>query len=103
MRAFFAVLVGVSLFAFWALVVFGRTRLNRRRSAKARWQVRIYHRDGRTLVALGLMTTDSELLDEQLVAQFSDVAPDWDAQFLAARETAMERAFHLNASLDGVT
>jgi pyridoxamine 5'-phosphate oxidase family protein len=62
-----------------------------------RWQPRHYGVQGQTVVAVSLVRPDGEVLDEHVVARFPDQDPDWSRLFLAARQEAEERAFHLNA------
>lgn len=99
---FVALLVALLLAA--AVVYFGyaaATRLStgraRHQHRAARWQVRHRAADGQTVVAVVLTTADGQELDEHVVARLPDADPDWQSRFLAARQEAEERAFHLNA------
>jgi hypothetical protein len=65
--------------------------------ATARWRARHYAHEGSTVVAVALTTPDGHVLEEHVVARFADTDPEWERQFLAAREEAERRAFHLNA------
>lgn len=69
----------------------------RRQHRAARWQVRHRAADGHTMVAVVLTTADGQELDEHVVVRIPDGDPDWQSRFLAARQEAEERAFHLNA------
>jgi len=99
MRVLVLLLVAVALlFVVWSVGELWRMRHRRRRREHASWMIRTAHHDGRTRVAVGLVTPGQMLLDEQLVAEFPDLSPDWSEQFLHACETARERAFHLNTN-----
>ena len=65
---------------------------------EARW--RMTHRvDAReTVVAVSRVRPDGRVLDSHEVARIPDDAPDWNERFLAATQTAEERAYHLNAA-----
>ena len=63
----------------------------------ARWRARHYAHEGSTVVAVALTTPAGQVLEEHVVARFADTDPEWEGQFLAAREEAERRAFHLNA------
>lgn len=89
------------------LLVFGAVagidRVRRRASLRsARWAVRHYTTPadtgavGYTIVGVALMTTAGQVHDEHVVARIPDDAEDWQRDFLAARQEAEERAFHLN-------
>jgi pyridoxamine 5'-phosphate oxidase family protein len=65
--------------------------------ATARWRARHYAHEGSTVVAVALTTPAGHVLEEHVVARFADTDPEWERQFLAAREEAERRAFHLNA------
>ncbi|MCI4065674.1 hypothetical protein MRQ36_25200 [Micromonospora sp. R77] len=71
-------------------------RRGRRAARAARWQVLHYGRDGRTVVAVGLVTPRGRVLDEHVVDHLPDGDPEWNDRFLRARENAEERAYHLN-------
>jgi pyridoxamine 5'-phosphate oxidase family protein len=105
MRAFAiliaVLLAGVVLYCWYAVagaVRGGRTRQRRR---QARWRVHHYGDSGRTVVAVILAEPDGVTLDQHVVARLSDEDPDWQSQFLRARQEAEERAFHLNADRVG--
>jgi pyridoxamine 5'-phosphate oxidase family protein len=63
----------------------------------ARWRARHYAHEGSTVVAVALTTPAGQVLEEHVVARFADIDPEWEQRFLAAREEAERRAFHLNA------
>ena len=65
--------------------------------ATARWRARHYAHEGSTVVAVALTTPSGQVLEEHVVARFADTDPEWEGRFLAAREEAERRAFHLNA------
>jgi pyridoxamine 5'-phosphate oxidase family protein len=65
--------------------------------ATARWRARHYAHEGSTVVAVALTTPSGQVLEEHEVARFADTDPEWEGRFLAAREEAERRAFHLNA------
>lgn len=75
---------------------------HRRLRQRAQWQVRHYSQGGNTLVVTSLTTSDGHVVDEHVVAEFPDIAPDWDIQFLRASMEARQRAFHLTTN-DGIT
>ena len=68
-----------------------------RRSAAARWRMRHYADRGQTVVSVALTQPDGEVVEEHVVDRFADADPEWEQRFLAAREEAEQRAFHLNA------
>jgi pyridoxamine 5'-phosphate oxidase family protein len=99
---FLALLVALLLVA--AVVYFGyavATRASagrsRRQQRAARWQVRHRGANGHTVVSVVLTTPTGDEVDEHVVARIPDGDPDWQSRFLAARQEAEERAFHLNA------
>jgi hypothetical protein len=71
----------------------------RRQRAGGRWQLRHYadSRREETVVAVSLTLPAGEIVDEHVVARIPDSADDWTDRFMRAKETAEERAFHLNA------
>jgi pyridoxamine 5'-phosphate oxidase family protein len=74
----------------------------RRRHASqlsARWAVRHYAIPGRghTVVGVTLTDADGRMHGEHVVARIPDDAQDWQREFIAARQEAEERAFHLNS------
>ncbi|MFC4147358.1 hypothetical protein ACFO0M_13970 [Micromonospora mangrovi] len=71
-------------------------RRDRRAVRAARWQVLHYGRDGRTVVAVGLVPPRGPVLDEHVVDRIPDTDPGWNDRFLRARLSAEERAYHLN-------
>ncbi|TCB98900.1 hypothetical protein E0H26_05645 [Micromonospora zingiberis] len=76
-------------------------RVRRRRhalEASARWAVRHYAIPGRGHTVVGVALTDAEgrVRGEHVVARIPDDAQDWQRDFVAARQEAEERAFHLN-------
>jgi pyridoxamine 5'-phosphate oxidase family protein len=48
-------------------------------------------------VAVGLTLPNGRVFEEQVVDRFPDGDAEWERRFLAAREEAERRAFHLNA------
>ncbi|MEV6693222.1 hypothetical protein AB0M35_17305 [Micromonospora sp. NPDC051196] len=75
--------------------------VRRRRHAlemSARWAVRHYAIPGRGHTVVGVALTDAEgrVRGEHVVARIPDDAQDWQRDFVAARQEAEERAFHLN-------
>jgi pyridoxamine 5'-phosphate oxidase family protein len=67
--------------------------------ASARWRARHYAHEGSTVVAVALTNPAGQVLEEHVVARFADTDPEWEPRFLAARDEAERRAFHLNADL----
>jgi hypothetical protein len=49
------------------------------------------------VVSVARLTPAGEVAEEHVVTRIPDSDPDWSRKFLAAREEAEERAFHLNA------
>jgi type II secretory pathway pseudopilin PulG len=99
---FLALLVGVLAVILLVVLVVAvagvaRRRRETRQSAAARWRVRHYARDGETIVAVALTPPDGRVTEEHVVDRFPDGDVDWEQRFLAAREEAERRAFHLNA------
>ncbi|HEY6596743.1 MAG TPA: hypothetical protein VI011_21960 [Asanoa sp.] len=72
-------------------------------SAAARWRMRHYARQGETVVTVALAGPDGRVLEEHVVDRFPDGDADWERRFLAAREEAERRAFHLNADRPEIT
>src|SRR5919107_8242 len=68
-----------------------------RRSAAARWRMPHYPRQGETVVTVALIPPGGQVIEEHVVDRFLDGDPEWEQRFLAAREEAERRAFHLNA------
>jgi pyridoxamine 5'-phosphate oxidase family protein len=62
-----------------------------------RWQTHHYVYAGHTVVSVARLTPAGEVVEEHVVTRIPDSDPDWSRKFLAAREEAEERAFHLNA------
>jgi hypothetical protein len=62
-----------------------------------RWQTHHYAYAGHTVVSAARLTPSGEVVEEHVVTRIPDSDPDWSRKFLAAREEAEERAFHLNA------
>lgn len=85
----------VAVSCYLLLTAFARRRA-RRAARTARWQVLHYGRDGQTVVAVGLVPPDGRVLDEHVVDCITDGDPEWSDRFLRARESAEERAYHLN-------
>lgn len=61
-----------------------------------RWQTHHYAYAGHTVVSVARLTAAGEVVEEHVVTRIPDSDPDWSRKFLAAREEAEERAFHLN-------
>ena len=72
-------------------------RRESRLSAAARWRMGHYARHGETVVTVALAGPDGRVLEEHVVDRFPDGDAEWERRFLAAREEAERRAFHLNA------
>jgi pyridoxamine 5'-phosphate oxidase family protein len=70
-----------------------------RLSAAARWRMRHYAHQGETVVSVALTPPDGQVIQEHVVDRFPDGDAEWEQRFLAAREEAERRAFHLNADL----
>ena len=106
MRVLAPLALSVLVFAIVLLVVgvvAGVDRVRRRASEQsARWTVRHYTTPadaagvGYTIVGVALMTAAGQVHDEHIVARIPEDAEDWQRDFLAARQEAEERAFHLN-------
>lgn len=62
-----------------------------------RWQPRHFADGGQTVVTVARMTPRGEVIEEHVVARIHDDDPDWSRTFVAAKQEAEERAFHLNA------
>jgi hypothetical protein len=97
-----ALLVGALAVILLVVVVVAATgaatrRRETRLSAAARWRMRHYADQGETIVAVALTAPDGRVFEEHVVDRFADGDPDWEQRFLAAREEAERRAFHLNA------
>jgi pyridoxamine 5'-phosphate oxidase family protein len=65
--------------------------------AGGRWQARHYAEAGDTVVAVARLTRTGEVVEEHVVARIPDQDDEWSRKFLAAKQEAEERAFHLNA------
>jgi pyridoxamine 5'-phosphate oxidase family protein len=96
------ILVEVAIVVVLVIGVYGAvTALGRGRKAAlpagGRWQARHYAEDGHTVVAVARLTRTNEVVEEHVVARIPDQDDDWSRKFLAARQEAEERAFHLNA------
>jgi pyridoxamine 5'-phosphate oxidase family protein len=72
-------------------------RRETRRSVAARWRVRHYADQGETVVTVALSAPGGPVIEEHVVDRFPDADAEWEQRFLAAREEAERRAFHLNA------
>ena len=97
-----ALLVGVlAVILLVALVAAAAGVATRRRairlSAAARWRMRHYAHEGETVVTVALTPPDGQVIEEHVVDHFPDGDAEWEQRFLAAREEAERRAFHLNA------
>jgi hypothetical protein len=66
-------------------------------AAGGRWRTHHYADAGQTVVSVARMTPAGEVLEEHVVDRIPDSDGDWSRRFLAARQEAEERAFHLNA------
>jgi pyridoxamine 5'-phosphate oxidase family protein len=98
----FAILLALGLTAAVvycvALVVTSARRgTSTRGRQKAVWKVQHYSRNGTTVVAVALITSRGDVIEEHVVARLPDESDDWQQRFLMARQEAEERAFHLNA------
>jgi pyridoxamine 5'-phosphate oxidase family protein len=97
-----ALLVGVLAVILLVVLVVAATGVATRRretrlSAAARWRMRHYAHQGETIVAVALTPPDGRVIEEHVVDRFPDGDVEWEQRFLAAREEAERRAFHLNA------
>jgi hypothetical protein len=59
--------------------------------------MRHYAQQGETVVTVALTAPDGRVIEEHVVDRFPDADVQWEQRFLAAREEAEQRAFHLNA------
>jgi hypothetical protein len=91
-----AVLFAVAFAAYRALTG-GRGGRRPQLPVGGRWQPRHYADGGQTVVAVARMTPRGEVIEEHVVARIPDADPDWSRTFVAAKQEAEERAFHLNA------
>ena len=64
--------------------------------AGGQWQARHYTDEGHTVVAVARMTDGGEVLEEHVVARIPDWDENWSRSFLAAKQEAEERAYHLS-------
>jgi pyridoxamine 5'-phosphate oxidase family protein len=93
----------VTVLALAYLAYRGISALGGRRAAMVglpvggRWQTHHYAYAGHTVVSVARLTAAGEVVEEHVVTRIPDSDPDWSRKFLAAREEAEERAFHLNA------
>ena len=97
-----AVLVGVLAVVLLVVLVVAVAGVAARRqetwrSAAARWRPRHYADHGETVVTVALSRPDGRVIEEHVVDRFPDADVEWEQRFLAAREEAERRAFHLNA------
>jgi type II secretory pathway pseudopilin PulG len=96
-----AVLVGLLAVILLVVLVVTATGAAARRqvrlSAAARWRMRHYASQGETVVTVALTAPDGRVIEEHVVDRFPDADAQWEQRFLAAREEAEQRAFHLNA------
>ena len=79
-----------------ALVRALRATHRTRRRDRARWVAAVTIVDERMVVAVRLTTGDDRVLAEDVVARIAADEADWQRRFLAARQDAEERAYHLN-------
>ncbi|BCJ59775.1 hypothetical protein Jiend_31970 [Micromonospora endophytica] len=91
------VVLTVVLLVFLAVTA-GARRRRHALETSARWAVRHYAIPGRghTVVGVSLIDAEGRVRSEHVVARIPDGAPDWQRDFVAARQEAEERAFHLN-------
>ena len=97
-----ALLVGVLAVILLVVLVAAAAGVAARRratrlSAAARWRMRHHADRGETVVTVALTPPDGQVIEEHVVDRFPDGDPEWERRFLAAREEAEQRAFHLNA------
>jgi len=97
-----ALLVGVLAVILLGVLVASMVGVAARRravrvSATARWRMRHYARQGETVVTVALTPPDGPVIEEHVVDRFPDDDAAWERRFLAAREEAELRAYHLNA------
>jgi pyridoxamine 5'-phosphate oxidase family protein len=108
MMRFVALLVGVLAVILLVVLVAAAGGLAARRregrvAAAARWRMRHYAQHGETVVSVALASADGHVIEEHVVDRFPDADADWERRFLAAREEAERRAFHLNADRPELT
>lgn len=89
--------LAVAYGAYAAAVALSRRR-ETRLHGQSRWRMTHRSDNGETVVAVSRVRPDGQVLDSHEVARFPDDAPDWNERFLAATQTAEERAYHLNAA-----
>jgi pyridoxamine 5'-phosphate oxidase family protein len=65
-----------------------------------RWRPRHYAEGGQTVVTVARMSPAGDVFEEHVVARIADSDDDWSRKFLAAKQEAEERAFHLNGDSD---
>jgi type II secretory pathway pseudopilin PulG len=97
-----ALLVGMLAVILMVVLVVAAARVAARRratrlSAAARWRMRHYAHQGETVVTAALTLPEGQVIEEHVVDRFPDGHADWEQRFLAAREEAERRTFHLNA------
>jgi len=100
-----ALVVEVAVVVLLVYLVYGAVAgLGRRRRpglpTGGRWRARHYAEDGHTIVSVARMSTAEEVIEEHVVARIPDSDDDWSRKFVAAKQEAEERAFHLNADSD---
>jgi hypothetical protein len=97
MAVLLVVLAAVALIG--GVLTAGTRRRRHAAQVSARWTVRHYAIPGRghTVVGVSLTDADGRIHGENVVARIPDGAPDWQRDFVAARQEAEERAFHLNS------
>jgi hypothetical protein len=75
-----------------------RDRARARDRTRARWHVAVTMVDDRDVVVTVRLTGRADaVLAEHVVARIAGDDAGWQRRFLAARQEAEERAFHLNA------
>ncbi|GIJ30292.1 hypothetical protein Vqi01_54540 [Micromonospora qiuiae] len=93
------IVVLTALLLVTMVVAAGARRRRHALQTAARWAVRHYAIPGRghTVVGVALTDADGRIHSEHVVARIPDDAQDWQRDFIAARQEAEERAFHLNS------
>lgn len=100
-----AVVLAIGYGAYWALSASKRPQPPLAPSGSpapplvkgARWRSHHFADDGHTVVAVARVTPAGDVIEHLVVARIEDLDEDWSRKFLAAKQEAEERAFHLNA------
>lgn len=100
-----ALVIEVAVVVLVAYLVYGAVAgLGRRRRpglpTGGRWQAHHYAENGHTVVSVARLSPAGEVTEEHVVARIPDSDDDWSRKFVAAKQEAEERAFHLNADSD---